>query len=228
MVKNTKQKNNSSKGGSSVPSHPAASAGGNKKKQRRTASTAGRSFPQKMVLFSAGGFIGIVLVFTLLAYGPASEWFHNLAEGRRNSGNDAQSPEGEVTGRYADVYDASPCETQSELVDAVKSLAEWMETQHRRMGGRAVNRMYAKKENGRVTVCLVMNARFLRQPRSWRNKVAKGIWKHWAIIAGRQGLVGSQGYAHIVLLSPENRIVGGSKPSDADDIWGMDKPVAQN
>ena len=115
-------------------------------------------------------------------------------------------------------YDVRPAPTPEEIKPALRAFAEWLKTQHRRVGGRIGTRLYAKEQSGNVVLYLVMDPTFLAQDYDLRHRMAVGIQQFWAFRCQGTG-VADLSSAHLVLVSPKGRIVGGSRPDDPADVW---------
>lgn len=116
------------------------------------------------------------------------------------------------------VYDPMPAPTPDRLKPALQAFAEWMTLQQRRVGGRIVDRLYAKENAGCVVLYLVMDPAYLSQGHDIRERTAVGIQQFWAFRCQGTGLA-NLAHAHVVLLDGNGRIVGGSRPEAADNVW---------
>jgi len=115
-------------------------------------------------------------------------------------------------------YDVRPAPTPAEIKPALRAFAEWLKTQHRRVGGRIGTRLYAKEQSGNVVLYLVMDPTFLAQDYDLRHRMAVGIRQFWAFRCQGMG-VADLSSAHLVMISPKGRVVGGSRPDDPADVW---------
>ena len=115
-------------------------------------------------------------------------------------------------------YDVRRAPTPEEIKPALRAFAEWLKTQHRRVGGRIGTRLYAKKQSGNVVLYLVMDPTFLAQEYDLRHRMAVGIQQFWAFRCQGMG-VADLSSAHLVMVSPKGRVVGGSRPDDPADVW---------
>ena len=115
-------------------------------------------------------------------------------------------------------YDVRRAPTPAGIKPVLRAFAEWLKTQHRRVGGRIGIRLYAKEQSGNVVLYLVMDPTFLAQDYDLRHRMAVGIQQFWAFRCQGMG-VADLNSAHLVLVSPEGRVVGGSRPDDPADVW---------
>jgi len=115
-------------------------------------------------------------------------------------------------------YDVRRAPTPAGIKPVLQAFAEWLKTQHRRVGGRVGIRLYAKEQNGNVVLYLVMAPTFLAQDYDLRHRMAVGIQQFWAFRCQGMG-VADLNSAHLVMVSPEGRVVGGSRPDDPADVW---------
>lgn len=115
-------------------------------------------------------------------------------------------------------YDPRPAPTPESLKPAMTAFAEWLTAQHRRVGARIVDRLFAKEQAGNAVLYLVMDSAFLGQEYDIRHRTTVGIQQFWSFRC--QGLgVADLASSHVVLLDGNGRLVGGSRPEDAADIW---------
>jgi hypothetical protein len=116
------------------------------------------------------------------------------------------------------VYDPMPAPTPERLKPTLQAFAEWMTQQQQRMGGRIVDRLFAKESSGNAVLYLVMDENFQKQDHDTRKWTAVGIQQFWSFRCQSTGVAGLP-QAHVVLLDGNGRIVGGSRPEDAADVW---------
>ncbi|MCK5806354.1 MAG: hypothetical protein KAI66_26215, partial [Lentisphaeria bacterium] len=101
---------------------------------------------------------------------------------------------------------------------ALQAFGKWLEMQHRRVGGRIATRISARRQKGNAVLYLVMDPAFLEQDYDLRHRMAVGIQQIWAFRCQGMGLADLSS-AHLVMVGTKERIVGGSRPDDASDIW---------
>ncbi|OGV74072.1 MAG: hypothetical protein A3K19_04565 [Lentisphaerae bacterium RIFOXYB12_FULL_65_16] len=113
----------------------------------------------------------------------------------------------------------TPAPTPDDLKPAVAAFGQWLEYQHRRLGARVGEKVFAKREDGRVVLYLDVSGAFLAQHYDLRFQIAEGLWQFWAFRCQAFGVVVSPERAFIVLLASGDRIVGGSTAEVAANIW---------
>jgi len=117
------------------------------------------------------------------------------------------------------VYDPSAAPTSEELKKPLRLFAEWVKVQHRRMGGKIADSIYAKKV-GRNTVLYMKTSKlFRKQDYDVRFSVTEGMWQMWGFKCIDYRIISTPNQAHLVLLDGKNRIIGGSTTNDASNIW---------
>lgn len=126
----------------------------------------------------------------------------------------------EPTGPFQ--YDPTPGPTPEELKPTLAAFGEWLKNQHRRVGGRIADTIYARRQAGRAILYLRMDPLFLDQDYSIRYQTAEGMQIFWGLRCESNG-VARANRAHVVLLDQSNRIVGGSRLDDPAVIWLRDK-----
>lgn len=122
-----------------------------------------------------------------------------------------------------DNYAQPPKSTPDEMRPSVQAFSEWLEVQHRRVGGKIADRVAGRRQGRRAILYLTVNPAFLEQERELRMQIAEGVWRYWAERATAAGLARRLGAAHVVFLNHNSEIVGGSKPSSASSIWVQGK-----
>lgn len=120
-------------------------------------------------------------------------------------------------------YPQPPETTPDEMRPSVQAFSEWLEVQHRRVGGKIADRVSGDRQGRRAVLYLTVNPAFLEQERELRMQIAEGVWRYWAERATAAGLAPRLGSAHVVFLDHNSEIVGGSKPSSASSIWVQGK-----
>jgi hypothetical protein len=115
-------------------------------------------------------------------------------------------------------YDPTPAPTPERLTGVVKEFGGWMTYQHRRVGGKIADKVYAKQQGLASVMYLVVNPLFLKQSYDLRFQLAEGLQKFWAFRCEGAGICGVPD-AHLVLLDPNGRMIGGSTPDDSSDVW---------
>ncbi len=116
-------------------------------------------------------------------------------------------------------YDTTPRKTPENLLPLLKAFGQWLEMQHRRVGGKIADKIHAKQQGDRVVLYLRMNPLFSQQDRNVRFGTAEGIVKFWAERCLGAKKIRDLSQAHVVLVDPEGRIVGGSKPENGAAVW---------
>ncbi|OGV79452.1 MAG: hypothetical protein A3K19_26685 [Lentisphaerae bacterium RIFOXYB12_FULL_65_16] len=115
-------------------------------------------------------------------------------------------------------YDPTPAPTPERLAAVVKEFGGWMTYQHRRVGGKIADKVYAKQQGSACVLYLVLNPLFSKQDYELRFQLAEGLQKFWAFRCEGAGVCGVPS-AHMVLLDASGRIVGGSTTEDSSDVW---------
>lgn len=139
-----------------------------------------------------------------------------------------QEPGTVTDSRYADdtrqksgklTYDPAPGRTPDALRPTLKAFGTYLEAQHRRVGGRIARKLYAKRQGRAAVLYMVMDEVFIGQEYDIRFQMAEGLQKFWAFRCAGAKLVGDLNNAHLVMLDERGRVVGGSTPADADQVW---------
>jgi hypothetical protein len=81
----------------------------------------------------------------------------------------------------ADARDSGRNLTPPELKPALKSFAEWMVMQQRRLERKVVSRMHATREGSFAVLHLTVTPEFTSQDYDWRLAIAKACVKDWAV-----------------------------------------------
>lgn len=115
-------------------------------------------------------------------------------------------------------YDPRPAPTPEALKPTMVAFAEWLKVQQHRAGARIADRLFAKDQSGNAVLYLGMAPAFLAQDYDIRHRTAVGIQQFWSFRCQAMG-VADLASAHVVLLDGDGRVVGGSRPEDAADIW---------
>ena len=121
--------------------------------------------------------------------------------------------------RTDNAYAPPPESTPAEMRPTVQAFSEWLEMQHRQIGGKIADRISGNRQGRRAVLYLTVNPAFLEQDRELRMQIAEGIWRYWAERVTAAGLARRLGAAHIVFIDHDSEIIGGSKPSSASSIW---------
>ncbi|MFW5893538.1 MAG: hypothetical protein ACOCUY_00185 [Verrucomicrobiota bacterium] len=145
-------------------------------------------------------------------YTPSSETPQQPPSGTRS-----QQPKEPTQSDAA--YAPAPESTPEEMRPAVQAFSEWLEMQHRRVGGKIADRVSADRQGGRAVLYLTVDPDFLEQERGLRMQIAEGVWRYWAERATAACLARRLGAAHVVFLDSDSEIIGGSKPSSASTVW---------
>jgi hypothetical protein len=117
------------------------------------------------------------------------------------------------------VYDPSLEKTPKTLFGSLKSFGEWIKAQQRHVGGKLADKIYAKRSGRGVVVYVKTSSLFRKQDYDVRYSVAEAMWQVWGFKCADYGVVGNPEDAHVVLLDPNDKPVGGSKENDASSIW---------
>lgn len=112
-----------------------------------------------------------------------------------------------------------PRKSDDEFRPALTAFAQWLEYQHRRVGGRIATTVYAKRHNDAAVLYLVMAPQFLAQDYDLRFQLAEGLWQFWAFRCEAMGIARHAESAYIAMLDDQNEIIGGSRPDDAGSVW---------
>jgi hypothetical protein len=115
-------------------------------------------------------------------------------------------------------YDPTPGPTPEELKPTLLAFGDWLKTQHRRVGGRIADKIFARRQGGCAVLYLRMDPTFLAQEYGTRYQIAEGMQTFWGLRC-ESNSVASVAQAHVVLLDQSGRIVGGSRPYAASEIW---------
>ena len=126
--------------------------------------------------------------------------------------------EADVSANDLRSYDPTPGPTPERLKPTLAAFGDWLKTQHRRVGGRIADKIYARRQAGRTVLYLRMDPMFMAQDYGTRYQIAEGMQIFWALRCQGNGVAG-MARAHVVLLDQRNRIVGGSRLNDPTDIW---------
>jgi len=117
-------------------------------------------------------------------------------------------------------YDATPAPSPAHLKGALQAFGKWLEFQHRRVGGKIADKIYAKQQGRNVVLYVVVNPLFLAQEYDIRFQFAEGLHKFWSFRCESMGLVRQLEDAHIVLVDAKRKkIVGGSTAENSAEIW---------
>lgn len=125
-------------------------------------------------------------------------------------------PDPVVAARFA--YDTAPEPTPDHLQSKVQEFGMWLRQQHRRLGGKLANKIYAKQHGYRVVLYIDMHQNFLVQDYDLRHQLAESIWKLWSFRCLSGGKVANVEDSHICLLT-NGKQIGGSTPEDGAAIW---------
>lgn len=126
-------------------------------------------------------------------------------------------------------FDPTPEESDASIQPLVKAFADWLEVQHRRIGGKVANKVFAHQQNGAAILYLVVHPKFMDQDYEMRFQFAESLWQFWGFRAREFGAVSSPDDAYIVFLDSNRNPVGGSKPGNGSKVWmkGGDTVTAQ-
>ncbi len=116
-------------------------------------------------------------------------------------------------------YDATPSHTPAHLKDTIVAFGGWLEYQHRRIGGKLADRIFAKQQQQNVVLYIILNPAFMAQDYDLRFQLTEALWKFWSFRCEGAGVIRDLNDAHVVLVSQQNELVGGSTPGNAADIW---------
>jgi len=87
------------------------------------------------------------------------------------------------------------------------------------MGGKVAAKLQAKRHGQDVALYLWVSRQFDRQPYDFRYVVTEALWNIWAFKCLDRSLVPELNRAHLVLVAPSGKIVGGSTPEDGAALW---------
>ncbi len=116
-------------------------------------------------------------------------------------------------------FNPKPEESDQSLLPLVQAFADWLEVQHRRVGGSVADKVFAHQQNDAAILYLVLNPQFLDQDYEARFQFAESLWQFWGFRAREFGVVSSPDDAYIVLLDSNRKPVGGSKPGNGSKVW---------
>jgi hypothetical protein len=116
-------------------------------------------------------------------------------------------------------YNPKPLPTPEHLKVPLKTFAEWLEMQRRKMHGKIAKKIYAKQYGDQVVVYLQATNLFKAQDYDFRYSVTNGMWQIWGFKCVDAGVVYTPENAHIVILDSKNKIIGGSTIKDSSAIW---------
>jgi hypothetical protein len=117
------------------------------------------------------------------------------------------------------VYDPSFAPSPENLRDTVNEFGVWIKAQQRRMGGAVAEKIYAKNHGQHAVLYLQASKKFQAQSYDFRFTVTEALWNIWAFRCLDFGRVADLNQAHIVLLGPDQKIIGGSTAEDSASIW---------
>lgn len=173
------------------------------------------------------GLAGLILVLLTDMFGPMQGWIRRISASPQPRRPGVTYVEGSAPGRAPSAvrrvpqpaYDFTPAPTPVVAKSVLKEFASWLERQHRSVGGKIADSMYAKAGNGRLVVFLQVNPEFMAQDFDTRLLLAESIQEYWAERCATLRLCGRRD-AHAVFLDPDgSRIVGGSRPENATEVW---------
>lgn len=175
----------------------------------------------------------VVSALLLDEIGPFAGWMGRLnstAESRpASAGTPDSRNQSEPSAQTHPAYPPPPDSTPAEMRPVVQAFSEWMEMQHRRVGGKIADRVVGDRRKRRAVLYLTVNLSFLEQDRELRIQIAEGVWRYWAERATAANLAPRLGDAHVILIDHESEIIGGSKPSSASSIWMQKRqPLCDN
>ncbi len=116
-------------------------------------------------------------------------------------------------------YDPRPAKTPESLKSTITAFGQWLEVQHRRVGGKIADKIHAKQQGPYAVLYVTMNPTFLEQDFDVRFQLAEGLQKFWAFRCEGTQAVHDLSDAHVVLLNGEGKFVGGSSPTAAAEVW---------
>jgi len=116
-------------------------------------------------------------------------------------------------------YDPTSTPSPENLKVPLKTFAQWIEMQQRKMHGKIATKIFAKQQGDKVVLYLQPSNLFKSQEYDFRYSVTNGMWQIWGFKCMDAGAVSSPEDAHIVLVDKKNKIIGGSTIKDASAIW---------
>ncbi len=127
-------------------------------------------------------------------------------------------------------YNPAFAPTPASCRQAIQSFGQWLNVQHRKIGGKIAETIYAKQHGRAVVLYVVSSADYREQSYDTRYGLLQSLWGFWGMRAQLCGNVSDVRNAHLVLLDNNNRIIGGSSAHDGSELW-VDKkglgPMAQ-
>lgn len=128
------------------------------------------------------------------------------------------SPQKETSSKTFE-YEPGPQPSPQSLQKPLKSFAQWISVQQRRVGGKLGEKVYAKKQGDNVVLYMHTSKLFDAQDYDVRFTVTGAMWQIWGFKCLDYGAARNTSQAHVVLVDRKNRIVGGSKKDDSSNIW---------
>lgn len=116
-------------------------------------------------------------------------------------------------------FDPAAEKSDPSLLPLVQAFADWLEVQHRRIGGKVADKVFAHHQNGAVILYLILNPHFMAQSYETRYQFAESLWQFWGFRAREFGVVSSPDDAYIVFLDSNRKPVGGSRPDSGSKVW---------
>ena len=116
-------------------------------------------------------------------------------------------------------YDPTPQPTPEHLKVPLKTFAQWIEMQQRKMHGKIAKKIYAKQYGDQVVLFLEASNLFQEQDYDFRYSVTNGMWQIWGFKCVDAGAIYTPENAHIVLINKKNKIIGGSTIKDSSAVW---------
>ena len=116
-------------------------------------------------------------------------------------------------------YDPSSSKTPEHLKNTLQSFGMRLNYQQRAMGAPIAKKIYAKQQDDKVVLYMIMTKTFQAQNYDTRYAITDQLWKIWSMRCNESGKVQGPGGAHLVMLDESGKQIGGSNVDNAADIW---------
>ncbi|MFW5802648.1 MAG: hypothetical protein ACOCWJ_01910 [Verrucomicrobiota bacterium] len=142
----------------------------------------------------------------------------------RESGSASQAnpflPDGEFSAESAIKFAPAPAASPDEIKPLLMTFVQWLNVQQHRVGGKIAKSVHAKRHASKSVVLYLQTApAFRAQNYETRFRLADSIWQFWSFRCHDAGLVPHPRRAFLVLVDSEQRIVGGSRAHQSNDVW---------
>lgn len=179
-----------------------------------------REHPSKRAILGRAAVLlmAVAILALMLDYaGPLAGWIDQVF-GTSEQSVDRPAQHGAPPPPMA-AYELPPEPTPASMRPTVLAVSEWLEMQHRRVGGKIADELSGNRQGHLAVLYLTVNPAFRQQDRRLQLQIAEGIWRYWAERATGADLAGRLGDAHLVLLNANGEIIGGSRFASASKQW---------